>query len=262
MNIDALSELSRRWSPYSYCYSNLVRYVDPDGMLAKSVIDDLISKSDNDKETKWTFNSEGEASASNGQTANTGENPGENQGSGDDPVFGHKPKEPTSVVGKYFNKIGSKINKQRTILANRLANKHTYNQRLIMAYSFVMEALFETTEAGDLLTNIRESMVDTYGSQEAKEVSEVYSNVLSIVKQIKEDVQGEGGKLVDSYIFQISAAFGAKAVGLQIENKSIALTIKGLDKSVYYYRRIDTSDKGPEGGGFSGGGSAGYYGGK
>ncbi|WP_374119665.1 RHS repeat-associated core domain-containing protein [Flavobacterium sp. LHD-80] len=74
MNIDALSELSRRWSPYSYCYSNPVRYVDPDGMLAKSVIDDLISKSDNDKETKWTFNSDGTATGSNGQTANTGEN--------------------------------------------------------------------------------------------------------------------------------------------------------------------------------------------
>ncbi|KRD05420.1 hypothetical protein ASE21_20910 [Flavobacterium sp. Root901] len=262
MNIDALSELSRRWSPYSYCYSNPVRYVDPDGMLAKSVIDDLISKSDNDKETKWTFNNDGTATGSNGRTANTEENQEETYGPGDGPGFGHKPKEPTSIVGKFFNKIGSKIDKQKTALANKLANRHAYNERLIMAYSFVMEALIETTEAGDLLTNIRESMVDTYGNQQAKEVSEVYSNVLSIVKQIKEDAQGEGGKLVDSYVIRISAAIGAKAVGLQIQNNSIALTIKGLDKNVYYNRRIDPADKGPEVGGFSGGGSGGYYGDK
>lgn len=149
-------------------------------------------------------------------------------------------------MGKFFQKIGSKIDKQKKTLANKLANRHAYNQKLIMAYSFVAEGLAETTEVVDLLTNIRESMVDTYGNQSTKEASEVYSNVLSIVKQIKEDLQGESGKLVDSYVIRVSAAFGAKAVGLQIQNNSIALTIKGLDKNVYYNRRIDPADKGPD----------------
>lgn len=133
-----------------------------------------------------------------------------------------------------ISKSKSRLQKIKEKKANNLADKYERNDRKIMALSFTVEALLEVTDVGKLLTSIRESMAATYGNEYSKEVNEIYSHVIEIVRQIKEDVGG--GRISDAYIYKTATFFGTMAIALQLQNSIVKTRIKILSEDIYERR--------------------------
>ena len=143
----------------------------------------------------------------------------------------------------------------RTKKAREYANQFKKNERLQIALSIVAEGLLETTEYGELLTNVREGWFKWYGDQKSQELSATYSDVIGVIKEIKSSLGGDN-KLTDLFIYKTSAGLFAKATQLEFRNQILSCAIKNLDINIYTNYKIDPSDPdNVKGGGFSGGGA-------
>lgn len=136
MSPDPLSEETPSWSPYTMCMNNPVRFNDPSGMLAQSVIDDLWNKSGSG-ETKWT-NNNGTFEGNNGATVQ-GETPP------DDITVGADGKVSKVVTNDKPNRFFDQNGNQLSFNDPKSMDKHMFSRKFQKGDK-VFETLWDLSE--------------------------------------------------------------------------------------------------------------------
>ncbi|MFZ4454997.1 MAG: FG-GAP-like repeat-containing protein [Bacteroidales bacterium] len=136
----------------------------------------------------------------------------------------------TGAIIGLLNQAAHSVQKK----AMQYAEKYKANQARALAYSVVMEALLETADPSEVSTKIREKLVETYGSQNSKDVNKVYSDAISVMKEVKSTLDKQGfEKITNRIMYSTLVGLGLETIKLNIYNQYNAFRLKSLDTNMY-----------------------------